>query len=166
MGPDWEAPGAAILDAVSGAPGIERARIGVWGVSLGGCVAPRRAGGARRARACIALCGPFSFGETWDRLPELTRDAFRVRSKSATAGQARLRADELTLAGRLDGLTAPLLVVAGRKDRIIPWQQARQLADEAAGPAELLLLDEGGHGCAKVSYRHPPYSADWMAPHP
>jgi 2,6-dihydroxypseudooxynicotine hydrolase len=161
--PDWEAPGAAILDAVSAMPGIDPARIGVWGVSLGGYYAPRLASGDRRARACIALCGPFSFGETWDQLPELTREAFRVRSKSATADQARLRADELTLAGRLGGLTAPLLVVAGRKDRIIPWQQARRLADEAAGSAEFLLLEEGGHGCANVSYRHRPYSADWMA---
>jgi 2,6-dihydroxypseudooxynicotine hydrolase len=161
--PDWEKPGAAILDAVSAMPGIDQDRIGVWGVSLGGYYAPRLASGDRRARACIALCGPFSFGETWDRLPELTRDAFRVRSGSASADQARTRAGELTLAGRLGGLTAPLLVVAGQRDRIIPWQQARRLADEAAGPAELLLLEHGTHGCANVSYRHRPYSADWMA---
>jgi dipeptidyl aminopeptidase/acylaminoacyl peptidase len=160
---DWEAPGAAILDAVSAMPGIDPARIGVWGVSLGGYYAPRLASGDRRVSACIALCGPFSFGETWNQLPELTRDAFRVRSKSETVGQARRRADELTLAGRLGGLTAPLLVVAGRKDRIIPWPQARRLADEAAGPAEFLLLAEGTHGCANVSYQHRPYSADWMA---
>ena len=161
--PDWEVPGAAILDAVSAMPSIDPARIGVWGVSLGGYYAPRLASGDSRARACIALCGPFSFGQTWDQLPELTREAFRVRSKSASAGQARLRADELTLAGRVGGLTAPLLVVAGQQDRIIPWQQARRLADEAAGPAELLLLEQGNHGCANVTYRHRPYSADWMA---
>jgi fermentation-respiration switch protein FrsA (DUF1100 family) len=53
--------------------------------------------------------------------------------------------------------------VAGRQDRIVPWPQAQRLADEAAGPAELLLLDLGGHGCANVSYRHRPYGADWMA---
>jgi dipeptidyl aminopeptidase/acylaminoacyl peptidase len=161
--PDWETPGAAILDAVSAMPGIDQGRIGVWGVSLGGYYAPRLASADRRARACIALCGPFTFGETWDQLPELTREAFRVRSGSASADQARTRAGELTLAGRLGGLTAPLLVVAGQQDRIIGWQQARRLAGEAAGPAELLLLEHGTHGCANVSYRHRPYSADWMA---
>jgi 2,6-dihydroxypseudooxynicotine hydrolase len=161
--PDWETPGAAILDAVSAMPGIDQGRIGVWGVSLGGYYAPRLASGDRRVRACIALSGPFSFGETWDHLPELSRDAFRVRSGSASADQARTRAGELTLAGRLGGLTAPLLVVAGQQDRIIGWQGARRLADEAAGPAELLLLEHGTHGCANVSYRHRPYSADWMA---
>ncbi|MEP7022544.1 MAG: alpha/beta hydrolase, partial [Actinomycetota bacterium] len=69
----------------------------------------------------------------------------------------------LTLAGRAGLLTAPLLVVAGQQDRLFGWQQARRLAQEAAGPTELLLLPEGNHGCANVSYRHRPYSADWMA---
>ena len=67
------------------------------------------------------------------------------------------------MAGRRGALTAPTLIVAGQQDRIIPWQQARQLAEEAAGPAELLLLEQGNHGCANVPYRHRPYSADWMA---
>jgi dienelactone hydrolase len=161
--PDWEEPGAAILDAVTALPGIDAGRVGIWGVSLGGYYAPRLASGERRVRACIALSGAYSFGEGWDELPELTREAFRVRSGSDGASQARRRAQELTLAGRAGQITAPLLIVAGRRDRIIAWQQAARLADEAAGPAELLLLDQGGHGCANVSYRHRPYSADWMA---
>jgi dipeptidyl aminopeptidase/acylaminoacyl peptidase len=161
--PDWEVPGAAIIDAAAGLPGIDPARIGVWGVSLGGYYAARVAAGDRRVRACIALSGPFSFGAAWPQLPQLTRDAFTVRSRSATPEQARLRAGELTLAGRAGQITAPLLVVAGRKDRLFPWQQAERLVQEAAGPAELLLLDEGNHGCANLAYRHRPYSADWMA---
>jgi 2,6-dihydroxypseudooxynicotine hydrolase len=161
--PDWEVPGAAILDAVAGLPGIDPDRIGVWGVSLGGYYAPRLASGDDRVRACIALSGPFDFGAAWDQLPGLTRQAFRVRSRAASDGQARRLAGELTLAGRTAQLTAPLLIVAGRQDRLFPWQQARRLADEAAGPAEFLLLDDGQHGCANVSYRHRPVSADWMA---
>jgi dipeptidyl aminopeptidase/acylaminoacyl peptidase len=161
--PDWEVPGAAILDAVAGLPGLDPDRIGVWGVSLGGYYAPRLASGDGRVRACIALSGPFDFGAAWDQLPGLTRQAFRVRSRAASDRQARSLAGELTLAGRTRQLTAPLLIVAGRQDRLVPWPQARRLADEAAGPAELLLLDDGNHGCANVSYRHRPVSADWMA---
>jgi dipeptidyl aminopeptidase/acylaminoacyl peptidase len=161
--PDWEVPGAAILDAVASEPGIDPDRIGLWGVSLGGYYAPRLASGDDRVKACIALCGPFSFGEAWDQLPELTRRAFQVRARAASAGQARALAGELTLAGRARKLTAPLLVVAGKRDRLFGWQQAQRLSQETAGPAELLLLEDGDHGCANVSYRHRPYSADWMA---
>jgi len=161
--PDWEVPGGAILDAVTGLPGLDPERIGLWGVSLGGYYAARLASGDQRARACVTLSGPFSFGATWDQLPDLSQAAFRVRSKVATLQEARLRADELTMAGRAGLLTVPLLIVAGQRDRIIPWQQARRLADEAGGPAELLLLADGNHGCANLPYRHRPYTADWMA---
>ena len=56
-----------------------------------------------------------------------------------------------------------MLVIAGKKDRIFPWQDAGRLSQEAAGQAELLLLEEGNHGCANVTYLHRPYGADWMA---
>jgi 2,6-dihydroxypseudooxynicotine hydrolase len=67
------------------------------------------------------------------------------------------------MAGLAAAVTAPLLIVAGQRDRIIPWEQARQLADEAGGPAELLLLADGNHGCANLPQHHRPYTADWMA---
>jgi dipeptidyl aminopeptidase/acylaminoacyl peptidase len=161
--PDWEVPGGAILDAVAGLPGLDPARTGIWGVSLGGYYAARLASGDRRVRACVSLSGPYDFGATWDQLPDLSREAFQVRSKAATAKEARLRAAELTMAGRAGLLTAPLLIVAGQRDRIIPWEQARQLADDAGDAAELLLLAQGNHGCANVPYQHRPYAADWMA---
>jgi 2,6-dihydroxypseudooxynicotine hydrolase len=160
---DWEVPGAAILDAAAGLPGIDPARMGIWGVSLGGYYAARVASGDRRARATIALCGPYCLGDIWDQLPELSRAAFTVRSKSATDQQARQRAGELSMAGLAGQITTPLLIVAGKRDRIFPWQDAERLRAEAGGQAELLLLEEGNHGCANVVYLHRNYSADWMA---
>ncbi len=162
---DWEVPGAAILDAVTNLAGIDAGRIGIWGVSLGGYYAARVASGDGRVRACIALCGPYCLGDIWDQLPELSRAAFTIRSKSASDEQARLRAGQLTMAGLTGRITAPLLVVAGKRDRIFPWQDAQRLQAEAGGEAELLLLDEGNHGCANVPYQHRHYSADWMASH-
>jgi pimeloyl-ACP methyl ester carboxylesterase len=163
MRPDWEVPGAAIIDAVTAQPGLDPARTGIWGVSLGGYYAARLASADARVRACIALSGPYSFGENWYRLPQLTRDAFGVRSKAATEKEAKRAADEFTMAGRAGRITAPMLIVAGRKDNIVGWQGARRLADETGGPAKLLLLEDGNHGCANLPYLHRPYSADWMA---
>jgi 2,6-dihydroxypseudooxynicotine hydrolase len=160
---DWEVQGSAVIATARELPGIDPDRIGIWGVSLGGYYAARVASGDPRVRACIALCGPYCLGDLWGQLPELSRAAFTVRSKSASQEQARHRAGELTMAGLAHRITAPLLIVAGQQDRIFPWQDAVRLRDEAGGPAELLLLADGNHGCANVPYQHRPYSADWMA---
>jgi 2,6-dihydroxypseudooxynicotine hydrolase len=161
---DWGAPGEAVLDAVSALTEVDGERLAVWGVSLGGYYAPRVAAAVGdRIRACVALAGPYDFGECWDQLPDLTRAAFRVRSKVGSDEEARKVAATLDLAGQAERITAPLLVVSGKRDRLIPWQQAARLADEAGDPVELLMLAEGNHGCMNVAPHHRPYTADWVA---
>jgi dipeptidyl aminopeptidase/acylaminoacyl peptidase len=159
---DWEVPGAAVVEYLAAQPGIDARRIGLWGVSLGGYYAPRIASGVAEVRACIALAGPYNFGAIWDGLPELTRNTFRVRARAAGEEEARARALTLSLEGCTERISCPLLVVMGRRDRIIPWEQAQLLANEVRG-AELLLLDDGNHGCANVWYKHRYRSADWLA---
>lgn len=160
---DWEKPGSVILDAVAGLDGVDAERIGVWGVSLGGYYAPRIASADPRVRACVALAGPYDFGSCWDELPALTRAAFRARSRSADDDRAKAVAGTLSLAGRTSSITCPLLVVAGQRDRLIPWRHAERLATEAAGPSTLLLLEEGNHGCMNMAAAHRLKTADWMA---
>jgi 2,6-dihydroxypseudooxynicotine hydrolase len=162
---DWEVPGAAIVEYLAAQPGIDPDRIGVWGVSLGGYYAPRVAAGVDGIKACIALAGPYNFGEIWDGLPPLTRDTFRVRSKTPDDDAARARALTLSLEGRTQDINVPLHVVMGKLDRLIPYKQAERLVDEVGDNADFLLLDDGNHGCANVSYKHRYRSADWMAEH-
>lgn len=161
--PDWEVPGRAIVDHLVGLSGVDPERIGVWGVSLGGYYSPRVAVGDERIRACIALAGPYDFGQAWDQVPSLTRDAFVLRSHSSSPEEARKKAKELTLEGIAPQIGCPLLVVFGKRDRLFGWEGAVRLSQEASGPTELLLLEEGNHGCANGVYRHRPYAADWMA---
>jgi dipeptidyl aminopeptidase/acylaminoacyl peptidase len=160
---DWEVPGAAILDRLLQEGDLDAERVGVWGVSLGGYYAPRWASGDERVRACVALAGPYDFGDCWDRLPALTRAAFRVRSRSGSDAEAKRRAHELSLAGRTAAIEASLLVVTGKRDRLIPWEHAERLAAEAGGPTELLVLQAGNHGCMNVWPFHRYRTADWMA---
>jgi 2,6-dihydroxypseudooxynicotine hydrolase len=162
---DWDAVGHVLIDALAAQPEVDAGRLGVWGVSLGGYYAPRVAGAVGdRVKACVALAGPYNFGDCWDQLPQLTRDTFRVRSQVGSDDEARANASTLDLAKHAAAISAPLLVVTGRLDRLIPYQHAERLAAEAPD-AELLLLDDGNHGCMNVWPKHRPYTADWLARH-
>ena len=163
--PDWENVGEAIMAHLHQMPQVDAARIGVWGVSLGGLYAARFASAGLPIRATIALSGPFDFGASFANLNPLTRRAFQVRSFSDSPEAAQRRAQDLTLEGFAEKIDRPLLVVMGKRDRLFPWQDGERLATEARGESRFVLLENGNHGCANVVYRHRPLSADWMAAH-
>jgi 2,6-dihydroxypseudooxynicotine hydrolase len=160
---DYEVPVNAVVDYVETRKDLDGARVGLWGVSLGGYYAPRAAAFEKRAKACIALSGPFEWAEFYDRLPALTRDTFRVRSKSSSEVQARERAAALTLKDTARNITCPLFVVAGKQDGIVPWQEGERLAAAASGPVVRCFIEDGNHVANNRVYRYRSQSADWMA---
>jgi dipeptidyl aminopeptidase/acylaminoacyl peptidase len=160
---NYETAVTAVVDFAVARGDLDAARIGVWGVSLGGYYAPRAAAFEKRVKACIALSGPFDFGAAWDRLPELTRETFRVRSHCADEAGARRNAATLSLEGVAGSIGCPLCIVAGRQDRLVPWQDAERLAREAAGTVELMLIEDGNHVANNRAYRWRLQTADWMA---
>lgn len=160
---DYEVPVKAVLDWVSGRDELDPERIGLWGVSMGGYYAPRAAAFESRVKACISLSGPFDLHAAWEGVPEITREAFRVRSHSATADEARERARALSLEGIAHQIACPIFIVAGRLDRVIPPGDAERLAAEVSGPATLLMIEDGNHVANNRGYRYRNQSADWMA---
>jgi dipeptidyl aminopeptidase/acylaminoacyl peptidase len=160
---DYEVPVKAVLDYVETRRDLDTARIGMWGVSLGGYYAPRATAFDKRIKACIALGGPFDWGAAWDGLPELTREAFRVRSHAKTDGEAKKNAATLSLVGIAEKITVPIFIVNGRLDRVVPAADAERLAREVKGPVELLMVEDGNHIANNRAYRWRSQSADWMA---
>lgn len=160
---DYEVPVKAAIDYVQTRRDLDSMRLGMWGVSLGGYYAPRAAAFDKRIKACIALGGPFDFAAAWDALPELTREAFRVRSHCKTLSEARKNAGTLSLVGIAQNITCPIFIVNGRRDRIVPAADAERLAREVKGPTELLMIDDGNHIATNRAYRWRSQSADWMA---
>lgn len=160
---DYEVAAKSMVDWVCGRSDLDSSRIGFWGVSLGGYYAPRAAAFEKRIRACIGLAGPYDWTEIWDGLPELTREAFRVRSHKRTQDEARQYARTLTLKGIAKNITCPLFLVAGKLDRLVPWQHVQRTADEASGPVELLLVEDGNHIANNRPSRWRLKTADWMA---
>jgi 2,6-dihydroxypseudooxynicotine hydrolase len=160
---DYEAVVTAALDFVESRADLDPRRVGIWGVSLGGYYAPRAAAFDRRIRACISLSGPFEWADCFDRLPELTRHAFQVRSRSRTPAEARERAATRSWKGVAGNITCPLYVVAGKQDGIVPWQESERLAAAASGPVVRCFLEDGNHVANNRTYRYRSQSADWMA---
>jgi dienelactone hydrolase len=159
--PDYEVAVAAILDAVSGRPELDVERIGAVGVSLGGHYVVRAAAFEPRLAAIAGISGPFDFAAHWDTMPELTRETVAHHTGAADQADARARAHELDLAGIAERVRQPCLVVTGKLDRVIPWQDTRRIADAVPG-AEWVLYDEGTHVCNNLPFRYRPLVADWM----
>jgi 2,6-dihydroxypseudooxynicotine hydrolase len=152
-----------VFDWLESRSDIDAGRIGLWGVSLGGYYAPRAAAFERRARACVSLSGPYRWIDVFDAANALTREAFRVRSRSRTDDEARAKAATLNLEGAAGRIGCPLLVVAGELDRLIPPSHAERMVREAGKRAELLVVPGGNHVANNVWYRYRPQSADWLA---
>ena len=154
--PDYEAPLSAALDVLDW-----HGPVGAAGVSLGGYYAPRAAALEPRLRAVAGISGPYNFGECWDGLPALTRETFRHHSGARDEEEARGKAHELDLAGVVGELAQPALMVTGKLDRLIPWEQTRRIADEAPN-ARFVLYEDGNHVCNNIPYKYRPLVADWL----
>jgi len=160
---DYERAARAVCDWIESRADLDAERIAMWGVSLGGYYAPRAAAYEKRIRACIALSGPFEWDRIWDNLPDLTRDAFRVRSHSADETQALKKAATLTMKQAAPRISCPIFIVTGRQDRLVPASHAEQLAASVSGPVELLVVEDGGHNANNRPYRYRSQTADWLA---
>ena len=155
--PDYEVAVSAALDALAW-----DGPVGACGVSLGGYYAPRAAAREPRLRAVAGVSGAFNFGECWDGLPPLTREAFAHHSGAEDEEDARSKALELDLAPVIAELDRPALMVTGKLDRIIPWEQTKRIADEARN-GQFVLYEEGNHVCNNIPYKYRPLVADWLA---
>ena len=162
--PAYERVATAVADYLEGRDDIDPARIGGFGVSLGGYYAARAAAYEPRIRATVSLAGPYQWSLDWDILPPQTRATFQRRSGAKTEAEARQKAAELTLQDAAARITSPLLVAAGGRDRLVPAYHAERLAREAPG-AELMLDPDGSHGLTNHAFESRSKMADWLAAH-
>jgi 2,6-dihydroxypseudooxynicotine hydrolase len=163
MRADYETPVHAVFDWLERRDDIDRDRIGLWGVSLGGYFAPRAAAYEPRAKACVGLSGPYRWIDVFDKANELTREAFRVRTRCASAEEARDKAAAFTLEGAAQRIRCPLLIMAGTRDTLIPPEHGQRAVAEAGPNARLLVVEGGSHVSNNVWYRYRPQVADFLA---
>jgi 2,6-dihydroxypseudooxynicotine hydrolase len=160
--PDYEAAVSKVLDLLTKRNDIDSKRIGLAGVSLGGYYAPRAAAYEARVKAVVGNCGPWNFGECWSVIPSLTRAAFQYHSGASDDSDAQSKAELLSLDGSAQKIKQPLLIIHGKLDRLIPWQQAHQIVDAVGKNAELVMFEQGNHVCNNIPYLYRPLTADWL----
>jgi dipeptidyl aminopeptidase/acylaminoacyl peptidase len=160
--PDYEVAVAAMLDALAGRDDLDLDRIGAAGVSMGGYYAPRAAAFEPRIRAVAGISGAYDMSANWDALPSLTQGTLQHHTGASSPEEARAKAAELSLAGVAERVEQPALVVTGKLDRLIPWQDTKRIADEIPN-AEWVLYEDGTHVCNNIPFRYRPLVGDWMA---
>ena len=160
--PDFEAPVAAALDALCARADIDGNRVGMLGVSLGGYYAARAAAFEPRIRAVVISGGPYDYGELIRERAAHSFATFARNSGTSSKEETYEFAARITLDGVLGRLTQPMIVVFGKRDRLVPWQHAARVAREAPN-ADLWLFEEGNHVCMNITYRWRPQAADWLA---
>jgi uncharacterized protein len=111
-------------------PEVDRARIYVYGRSLGSALASYVA--AEHDVAGLVLESPFTSA----------RDMARQHYPFLPRFIVRLRLDNLAQMRRV---RCPLLVFHGTADRIAPPEMGRRVAAAAPGPVELVLIHGAGH---------------------
>jgi len=125
----YEAADAAYA-AVARRPEVDRARIYVYGRSLGSAVASHVAAG--HDVAGLVLESPFT------NALDIAREHYALFPRFIV----RLRLDNLA---NLRLVRCPVLVFHGTVDRLAPLAMGRRVVAAAPGPAELVLIQGAGH---------------------
>ncbi|MBO0731703.1 MAG: alpha/beta hydrolase, partial [Acidimicrobiaceae bacterium] len=150
--PDYEVAVSAVLDRLCGRDDLDGERVGALGVSLGGYYVVRATAFEPRLRAAVACGGAYDYGEVIAKRPPNSRATFAHYSGTAGGDETVDFGRRMTLAGVAEKVHQPLLVVAGKRDRLVPWQDAERVAQEAPD-AKLWMFDEGNHVCMNMVYR-------------
>lgn len=121
----------AAADHLRERPDVDRARIAYLGESLGSGVVTALA--VERPPSALILRSPFtSFAEVgshhypWLPVAQLIRDRYPIDEQIA-------------------GVRAPVLIIAGEADEIVPLRFSRAVYEKAAEPKQILVIGGVGH---------------------
>ncbi|MGI6852156.1 alpha/beta hydrolase family protein [Mesorhizobium sp. 1B3] len=175
---DSETYVSKIVDWIKKRPDLATDRIGLQGISLGGYFAPRAAAFEPRIRAVACWGALFDWPTLWakrlanpdDSHPSVTNPLKHAMWTFGTGTQAELLGviQKMTLAGVVERIDCPLLVIHGENDRQVPVSQAQETYDRAKMEDKTLKIftkKEGGAEHCQIDNRAiaADYVSDWFA---
>ena len=152
---DSNVAGTAAADYLETRRDVDRNRLAVMGISLGGYYAPRAAAFEPRFKACVSWGAIWDYHATWKRRIEKAFNAslsvpgehimWVLGVSSLEAALKKL--EDFRLAGVAEKVRCPYLLTHGERDAQIPMEDANALF-AAIGAADKTLkvftLEEGG----------------------
>lgn len=152
---------AAVLAEMECHPEVDGDRIGLFGVSFGGYLAPRAAALNSTVKACISLSGGFDH-DNYPRMNAMIRQNFQfVFGVSDDDAMAELARTALNLRD-VEPLRVPLLCIHPEVDTIIPFDACERLLKWAAGDTALLKYEGARHVAPEHFGDLVPRFCDWM----
>ena len=137
------------LDWISAQPGIDPQRIGVLGLSLGGCVAALLAGQNSHIKALVLWNAVGIPSLHFTDIPQEGPDAFVVGGQQVSP-QFLNAFHALGIPGTLQHYTGPGLVIRGTADDVVLLPEAEALRAALGARGELFLVEGAGH-----TFQHP-----------
>jgi dienelactone hydrolase len=176
--PKAELPAGAAVDYLETRPEVDKSRIGMMALSMGGYYAPRAAAFEKRFRACAAWGANYDWGAVQRARLENSKagkpiphfwEHLQWALGQKSVDEALRFADQIHLRGILDRITCPILITHGENDRQIPLKYAQMTYDDCVNsPKRELKI----HTKEEVAAEHCSvdngavaidYMADWIA---
>jgi hypothetical protein len=173
---DQEVPAKAAIDYLESRQDINPERIGIMAISLGGYYAPRAAAFEKRLKACVAWGGQWDYYAVWQRRikasfkmplsvpPDHIFWVLGVNSVEA----ALKRLEKFRLAGVVERIECPFLLVHGEENQLASLEDARACYNAVGSKDKTLKVftaQEGGSQHCQIDYLGValPYMHDWLA---
>jgi dipeptidyl aminopeptidase/acylaminoacyl peptidase len=164
--PDYEKPVRSVVDYLLSRADVDPGRIGIMGISMGGYYAARAAAYEKRIKACVVHYGCFdAYSDIYEYYPPLrTQMKWLVAAESEE--QVREALSRFTLAGSVEQIECPLLILHGGDDAIINPGAAKRIFDGARCEKQLRFFEPGEPGSTHCGYDNHaeifPFVHDWI----
>lgn len=173
---DYEVAGTAAVNYLETRNDVNKDRLAVLGVSLGGYYAPQCAAFEKRFKACVAWGAIYDYHATWRRRIEsgmktslsVPGDHIKWILGVESFDEALEKLKNFTLKRAVGKIQCPFLLLHGEADEQISNEVAKQLFDEVGAKDKTLKVftrEEGGaQHCTRDNHTiGTAYFSDWLA---
>ncbi len=173
---DMEVPAGAAIDYLEGRGDVDRGRIGILALSLGGYYAPRAAAFEKRLKACVAWGAQYDYHALWKKRVEL---AFKtplsvppdhiqwVLGVDSMEGALK-RLEKFKLSGVVEKIECAFLMVHGEEDAQVSLADAKTCFNAVGSKDKTLRVFTAQEGGSQHCQNDRlgvaiPYMHDWLA---